>query len=339
MSSSQFIPLSARGTVSHGESSQGALKRKWRQSSSSGSYDGPVWTLERSRIGFPQPLPKLPVEISAITGASEQQLEIWRSCRDEARAVITEEGLDFKEIGVYLRKGAGELHPSPTLLVSLRGNLDQDLGKSALITIGHMLHEKNVKGLRVEIADPQAYRVEAIYPINDDHRLVKLWPRKIRALVLDLLEYVKFSELGVYRYGYTDETAVPTITITVKNSSYDIREELKAAIVQVCASHGVSGMRVAVIYDEAKMHDRDDGYLQGYQSYVKRPGMGQSIGTDNVGAGTMGGYLVLADHKNKIRRHVFLTCWHVLRPDDKNVLAGECSSITRSCSKADFSSL
>jgi len=41
-----FVPLSARGVISVGKSSQLKLKRNWRESSRSGSYDGPVWTGE-----------------------------------------------------------------------------------------------------------------------------------------------------------------------------------------------------------------------------------------------------------------------------------------------------
>ena len=321
MSSSQYIPLSARGTTSAGESGQGKLKRKWRQSSSSGSYDGPVWRIERSRIGFPS-LPKLPIETFSIK-ASEKTLAAWRVCRDETQAIVTEEAMEWKEIGIYARKGAEDTEPSPTLLISLRGDLNLESAKSALVTIGHMLHERKIPDLRVEIADPGAYRIERIFHINHSHPLVKLWPRKLRAIVLDMLEYIKFSELGVYNYGFTAETAVPTITITVKNESYNIRDELKTAIVKLCASHGVPGMRVATIYGEAKMYITHSGALEGYQSYVMRPNMGHSIGTDSVGAGTLGGYIVLVDHQNNTRPHVMLTCWHVLRPDVKQLPQGE----------------
>lgn len=205
-----------------------------------------------------------------------------------------------------------------------------------------MLHERKVKNLYVEIADSQAYRLERIFPINSDHRLVQLWPRKIRALVLDLLEFVKFSELGVYKYGFTADTAVPTITITVKDPSFGIREELKTAIAQVCATNGAPGMRVAVIYDEARMHDDtviDAAYEQGLQANVTQPGMGHSIGIDNVAAGSLGGYIVLVDDHNRVRQDAFLTCWHVLRPGTKNVLPGKSHSLKCQCPRVDHQRL
>ena len=320
-------PLSARGVAPVSESSQLGPKRKWRQSSSSGSYDGPYWIIERSRIGFPQPLPKLPIRLMAITG-DKQQLATWKSCQDEAAAIVTEESLDFGEIGVYLRKGAGDTSPSPTLLISLNSDLDQDSAKSALVTIGHMLHDKGVKDLRVEIADPNAYLEERIFPINNDHPLVKLWPRKIKHLVLNLLEHVTLSELGVYRYGYSFHTAVPTITITVKDETYNVKEELKSAIVQVCSSNGAPGMRVAVVFDEVMMgvcdDANDEGSLLGLQSHIMRPGMGHSIGVGSSDAGSLGGYIVLVDRQTNLQRPAFLTCWHVLRPGDgTNLLPGQ----------------
>jgi len=305
--------------MSASESSQMSLKRKWRESSSSGSYDGPVWSSEKSRIGFPKPIPKLPIQIMPIVG-DEHRLATWDSCKKEAASIANEESMDWGEIAVYLRKGAGEAHPSPTLLISLNSDLEQNSAKSALVTIGHMLHEKGVKDLRVEIADPEAYEEERIFPINDDHPLVQLWPRQVKHLVLDILEYVTFSELGVYNYGYSHQTAVPTITITVQDETYSIREELKSAIIQVCASNGAPGMRVAMVFDEAKMgiltDANDDGYIAGLQSYTREPGMGHSIGVGSVDAGSLGGYLVLVDREKNIRRPAFLTCWHVLRPGD-----------------------
>lgn len=313
-----------------GESSQLGPKRKWRQSASSGSYDGPIWAVEKSRIGFPQPLPKLPVQLMPIAG-NKQQLATWKNCQDEVRSVLDEEPLDYTEIGVYMRKGARDVHASPTLLISLKSDLDLNPAKSALVTIGHMLHEKGVKNLRVEIVDPDADLEEGIYPINYGHPLVKLWPRKIKDLVLDILKNVTFLELGVYRYGYTSQTAVPTITITVKDEKYSVREELKLAIVQVCASNGVPGMRVVVIIDEATMGcvlDGEPGYLAGLQSYVKQPGMGYSIGVGSIDAGSLGGYIDLVDRQTNLRRAAFLTCWHVLRPGDgDNLLPGQPSPI------------
>ena len=320
MASSSLVSLSARQI---GGSSGQSVKRKWRESSSSASYDGPTWTIENSRVGFPQPLPRLPIQTTAVTTVSEEQQVIWKSCRDESHAIINEEGLEFKEIGIYMRRGTGESQPSPTLLITLRNEMNHDMAKSALVTIGHMLHEKDVRNLRVEIADPYAYRTENIYPINSDNCLVKLWPRKIRGLVLNLLEFVTFSELSVYEYGFTAKTAVPTIMITVQDASYNVREDLKSAIVQVCAANGAPNMRVAVIYEDVRMHEEDafeidEGYKQGFQALVQRPGMGHSIGIDDIAARTLGGYIILVDDENQSRTHAFLTCWHVLRPFRKH---------------------
>ena len=310
-----------------GENSQLGPKRKWRESSSSGSYEGPVWAVEKSRIGFPQPLPKLPVQLMPIVG-DKQQLATWKDCQDEVGSILDEEPLDYIMIGVFMRKGARDVHASPTLLIELNSDLDLALAKSPLVTIGHMLHEKGVKNLRVEIVDPNAYLEEGIYPINYGHPLVKLWPRKIKELVLDILKDVPFSELGVYKYGYTSQAAVPTITITVKEETYSVCEELKSAIVQVCASNGVPGMRVAVIIDEAKMGDLPDAGADGYwaclQSHVKQRGMGHSVGIGSTDAGSLGGYIELVDRQTSSRRPAFLTCWHVLRPGDgDNSLPGQ----------------
>lgn len=73
------------------------------------------------------------------------------------------------------------------------------------------------------MADPNAYIEKSIFPNNHDHPSVELWPWMIRDFVLDKLELVDFSELGVFNYGYSMQDAVPTVTITVEDESYDIQ--------------------------------------------------------------------------------------------------------------------
>ena len=325
-----YIPLSARPRQFSAGQSAGQ-KRKWREASSSSSYDGPILAMQESRIGFPQPLPKLPVTVRPIMG-DKDQLEIWKLCQETTVEIISEEGLAFDEVALYSRKGAGDMHFSPSLLISLKTIFEEHSAKNALITIGYMLHELGVKNLQVEMANPMAYQQKSVFPVSHDHPLVTLWPHHIRDMVLRELENVPFSELGVYSYGFSIE-ARATITITVENESVDVQEDLRSAIIGICESHGISEMHVAFIIDQAKLggppvtaqDEVDDGFFEGMQSYAERPGMGHSIGVGDNDAGTLGGYLCLVDHSKNIRKMVFLTCWHVLRPGDgSNKLPCEC---------------
>lgn len=243
-------PLPAKGPTSTEENTP--LKLYWRQSPSSVSYHGPNLAVEDSRGGFPKPLPRLPAQSFAISGGGDEKwLGKLRSCKDEAREIVTE-GLLWGEICVFLRKEAGEAQPFPTLIIILLEDIDHGKLESALVTIGYMLHEKNVKDLRVEIAGPNAYakEEERVFVMDVNHPIVELWPRQIRLKVLDLLRDVRWSEVGVYTYGYNFRTAVPTVTIAVKDDTCGMTEEFKRAIEQVCAENGAPGMRVAVLFGE-----------------------------------------------------------------------------------------
>jgi hypothetical protein len=51
--------------------------------------------------------------------------------------------------------------------------------------------------------------------------------------------------------------------------------------------------------------------------------MGHSIGVEEKGSGTLGGYLNLVDPKNFANKTtVFLTNWHVVRPSDTKLPVG-----------------
>lgn len=98
----EFVPLSTRlRQFPAGESA--GQKRKWRHSPNSSSYDGPVLSIQKSRIGFPQPLPNLPVK-PTLAMAGEQQLAAWNSCQEATVEIISEEGLEFDEVGHLLEQ-------------------------------------------------------------------------------------------------------------------------------------------------------------------------------------------------------------------------------------------
>lgn len=181
-----------------------------------------------------------------------------------------------------------------------------------------MLRCNNATDLRAEIMEPDALEVKKVYPVACDHPLVELWPNKIRSRVLDALKFIEWSEVGVYNFGFSRKTSVTSVVITVRAEEYDLREELKTNIGEICASAGVLGIPTEVIFDQTTMslgyHSGIWGAEAGLQSYCQRPGMSHSIGarSPGAGAGTVGGYIALVDPKTNNRRSCILTTWHAI---------------------------
>lgn len=55
------------------------------------------------------------------------------------------------------------------------------------------------------------------FVLPEDHYIVALWAKTIRSRVLAMLEDFDFLESGVWRWGFTAQSAKKTILILVKN--------------------------------------------------------------------------------------------------------------------------
>ena len=331
------IPLSSRPT-SFPPGEGYSLKRKWEErssqrsssGSSSGSYDGPIVRSEPSepRAGFPVPLPQLPLNFKSIP-SNHARIPVWQECQSHVRDIFDEAGIDFETIGTSMVKGKNEPHAKPTIVIRVKPNTDKSLWKSTLITVGKMLHSNNALELHVTILEPEAEEQDHAFAIPDDHPLIKIWPERLEDTVLEIVDDIDWLQLNVCKWGRTEQAAKPSILIIVKDKTEAPWDKVCQTIRETCASRGAADLGVAVEEGELMGAFGDDpGARQGHQSLQQEIPMGYSIGVEPTGGGTMGGYLVLVDPKKpQEKTPIFLTNWHVVRPSNPQLPAGNSDTL------------
>lgn len=297
--------------------------------SGSSSYDESVVKSEDFRAGFPD-LPKLPMEIKAPS-VDKERIDIWHRCISKTAAIFEQAGLDYNEIHINMIKGKGDAIFHSTIIARVPNSDDKALWQPTLIDVEKILNEENSSDLHVLILEPRGDKLDHAYIIRHDHPIVRLWPEKIVRPVLEVLESVDFIELCVWNWGITEEAAELTVVIVVEDQQKYLWDKLVEQILEICADHGAAYLKVAIKegsqYEATSYMDPtshlDQGRIEGRRSYCKRVAMGHSISAEPTGGGTLGGYLVLVDPKNSSdRTTIFITSWHVLRPSDPELSAG-----------------
>ncbi len=337
MSSSGYVPLSSRPTV-FPPGQKESLKRKYEElsssksssGSSSDSYDGPVVAIRENLASFPSPAPKLPVEIKGIPNAYPS-LPLWRECLAEVNLILEQEELDFNSIRLDIVRGADEKHSKPTILIRVPEGTDKSRWRSILITIGQMLHVKDSLELQVMLIEPSAEEQERTFSIAADDPVIHVWPKSLKEPIFKLVENMDWLELSVCNWGYTRDSAKPTVLIIVEEKIEGAWDDVCQRISGICAASGLPGLQIVVEEGElmGAFMAEDAGHRQGYQSYQEKVSMGHSIGVEARGGGTLGGYLNLVDPNSPANKTtVFLTNWHVVRPSDPDLPVGTfCHSI------------
>ena len=317
------ILLEAR--LSNAQAEQLSLKRKYQELSSSGgsssAFDGPIVKIEETRagFGFPAGLPHLPLRKNIIQ-ADEPRVPLWTECQREAVSILYEAELDFEDVRTIMVSEANKPDFTPTLQIQVVDTVMKDLWRPTLITIGQMLHHKAAPELRALISIfGSEKRSKNTFAIPPDHEIIGVWSSSLRDPVLRVLDNCDFLELGVWFWGVSESSAKLTVLIVVKDKLIDEAKQMRKEILEICAPSGlIVDIVEGKLLDSLGFNDRlDAGARAGKQSYVEKVPMGHSIGVEEIGGGTLGGYLVLVDPSNdKNETPIFLTNWQVVRPSD-----------------------
>ncbi|MCJ1454082.1 hypothetical protein MMC28_004432 [Mycoblastus sanguinarius] len=168
-----FIPLSTRpNSFPPGESA--SLKRKWAERSSS-SYDWAIAKQDEFRAGFPAPLPTLFVEMTSFR-PDDPIRKRWEECQDYAKDICEDDELEYREISIWMIRGAGEITYHRTLIIALPDETRNDEWRQILITIGRMLWCQKSLDLHATIVGPHGFRGHQAFMVPSNHAIVKLWP-------------------------------------------------------------------------------------------------------------------------------------------------------------------
>lgn len=294
---------------------------------SSDEHDGPDIRIEEFRCGFPKPLPK---NLRIVEFALHQRNQVWGRCVDKTIPICHELGLNFQVVGVHMHvRGPKDAQRTPTLHICVHDESVQPSWKPTLIRISHMLRAEGALDLHVLIRCnkiPQRY----IFAIEFDHPLVQLWPKKLLNPVVSIIESYRldFGAVEVFRYGPKLENAPPTILITVKDEDDEEEEttweRARSDITRYCQSEGAD---LSVVFQEHMIADTRPKLTATVGAvgrvYDQPIPMGTSIGVEQMGTGTLGGYLQLKDRDTGSVKVVGLTTYQTVRGSDKKWPAGK----------------
>ena len=280
-------------------------------------------TESQAGFGFRNGIPKFPLRMDAIY-PDDPHIPLLTNSQREAVKILDEAEIDFDDVQTLKVAEAKQAELVLALQIRVPDRAQASQWRWALIKISRMLDVLKAPPLRVFLYVTGSDAINKTFAISADDRLVEVWS-SIKDSVLQLFQDVDFVEIGVWYWGRTRGTAKPTILVVVHDeTSIDVKHRTDEALA-ICLPHGFG-----VEFIEGSFMGCSAEYSGGdQQGYAEKVPMGHSIGVENGGECTMGGYLKLTSPKDKKDESVFfLTDWHVVQNGN--------SSVVHSPSTADF---
>lgn len=300
-------------------------RAKWsresqRKSDESGkSYDGPiVRTTDYTAATFETDgeLDFLPIQkISSI------RFEAWESCQREAASIAAEYPIRFDSVATFSARKGEDTALFPILLISVPSTREKGNWRPLLVSISQMLHAQDCLDLEVVINAPDPRLELKQYSVERDDPLVQLWPR-MRETVQRIIGKNPWNTLGVLRIGKNKVSSVTTIVIGTDNVTEPSWPEIESEIKLFCRTFGAGSLETEVYLSKGKILANNDTTQSGVPrqwTYSARVQMGQSVGVDEMSAGTLGGHVRLVFPGGNTRV-LGMTNYHVVKPTHNTVM-------------------
>ncbi|KAL9027059.1 MAG: hypothetical protein Q9196_004360 [Gyalolechia fulgens] len=291
-------------------SSGGAEQLRFWEVEASKKYDGRVVELAET-VSATEYLPSEPVHYLALVHHPSESA--WHSCRKHIVQILEDADVNWTSVQIQLERDSSN-RARPVLLVIVEDASRQEIWREATVLLDKMLYVNDVRDLAITIRVPKGPKNVCI-AIKPDDPLVTLWPQKLRMPIFDLLEQrTRWESMGVFRYGPSLSSSKPTVLITVpdlKDQDYTVLEnDLNDELSRLQAP----SLRVKIVQGalNGKTNDELPTGRTRLQTYTKLADMGYSIGTDDRGSGTLGGYIGIKKGEGKTRVCA-LTNFHVVR--------------------------
>lgn len=318
-----------RERISSGEAKQlrfweDEASSKSSSGSSSGSYDGTIVKLAET-ISATEYLPSKPIQYLPLTNHPSQTA--WNACRKHAVQILEDVGINWTSLLIQLERDSSN-RIRPIMLIMVTDASRHELWRDTTILLDKMLYVRDIRDLAIEFSVPEGPD-NFCFPIEPAHPLVALWPQKLRLPVVMILEQsTPWQTMSVFRYGLSNSSATPTVLITVPDIKSQDYSALEHVLNNELSRLHASSLRVKIVQGE--LNGRINAELPtgglSLQTYAKLANMGCSIGTDDRGSGTLGGYVRISKGDGKTRICA-LTNFHVVRHFVPEWKAGKYKSV------------
>ena len=161
------------------------------------------------------PVPKRPFQYSPIPKADAIK---WAHLNEQISDLLKAQSFDFQAVGILNVKIPDSTNLQPRLKIEVSSTKDSSRWEAIILFLCSEISKTDRSsqlGLDIESPNPNA-----IFPMEPSHPYVKTWS-DVRDRVMSLLHEFDWKTIDVFLYGETEETAEPTIFITMEERQHD----------------------------------------------------------------------------------------------------------------------
>lgn len=231
-----------------------------------------------------------------------------------------------QDLNLMLRRSQFNPEPQPTVTIvtfATRRMVDDTWLKAAR-QIYSLLCNEHIAQVSVEIIDPQAMRPPSTSPILRRDPIFNKWD-PVLGEILQEVDLTDICAIGCYRRGRSSDISEnpPTVLILVDISSSKSWKSTRDLVVRILARSDLHMVAVEIMKDRiCKMANLRK--VEGFESDLMRGRaiVGSPIANElnDEGSGSLGGFIQLQGPTSEWFTFL-LTCFHVVDPPDKKILA------------------
>ncbi|OJD17248.1 hypothetical protein AJ78_02630 [Emergomyces pasteurianus Ep9510] len=216
------------------------------------------------RLGFPAPLPALPVRHSVC---DEKNFPVrYDGITREVTSLLNQRGISWGSVVVVSRRASATVSDQrPTILIAAPSSERRLLVKCSLDKVC------------LEIYDPESLKIPAHFPIEPEHPIVSVWQKLLRDIII-ILDPLCWYSLSVVQRGYSNNAQSNPVTIIITSMYPSPLSHTKRTIQLRCER-----------YNLGKIEGRDFVLLSSDLS----PGASIGPGSEPRATGSLGGKLIV----------------------------------------------
>ncbi|OJD12425.1 hypothetical protein AJ78_06976 [Emergomyces pasteurianus Ep9510] len=245
------------------------------------------------RLGFPAPLPALPVPHSLCDeNFPVSHDEIIR----EVTSLLDQRGISWGSVVVVSRRASATVSDQrPTILITAPAVKDDSWYLLVKDTQEYLV-KCSLDKVCLEIYDPESLKIPAHFPIEPEHPIVSVWQKLVKDIITVLAPLCWYSLSGVRRgYGNNPQSNPVTIVITSKYPAH--LSHTKRTIQLRCEQYNLSKIEVCflqvdTIFAAGGFRLPDEGRDFALSSDLS-PGASIGLSSEPRATGSLGGKLIV----------------------------------------------
>ncbi|KAI9716522.1 MAG: hypothetical protein M1812_005253 [Candelaria pacifica] len=192
----------------------------------------------------PRPMPLIGINIPK----GSPILLVGEKLRDNVKSIVNAHGIFWRSIGLENRTTARQDDVAVETFVVLTLDVNNESWRKAGRECVEMFEQCGFPSLQFEILNPKKCYIPYMFNFPRTHPVITAWSRDtvgedITAKVKSLLTN-KWCVIGVCMYGRTEDTASPTLLITVRQGAFADWFSIYKSLQSVLTEYHIDGLDV-----------------------------------------------------------------------------------------------